>query len=65
MNKYLTTLFVVLQVMTMPALAQREQDLQTILGLGLPVVDVTTEDGEEPTCDLVDLRRHSLRVMSY
>ena len=54
MNKYLTTLFVVLQVMTMPALAQREQDLQTILGLGLPVVDVTTEDGEEPTCDLVE-----------
>ena len=54
MKIQLTTLFVVLQVLTMPALAQREQDLQTILGLGLPVVVVNTEGGEEPTCDLVE-----------
>ena len=33
---------------------QAASDLQTIRGLGLPVVDVSTENGEMPTCDIVE-----------
>lgn len=29
-------------------------DLQTIRSLGLPVVDITTENGEMPTCGIID-----------
>lgn len=53
-KRRLTAVFVVLQALVMSAWSQREQDLQTILSLGLPVVEVTTVDGEEPTCDPVE-----------
>lgn len=33
--------------------ASKAMDFKTIIGLGLPVVDIITENGEMPTCDIV------------
>lgn len=33
--------------------ASKAMDLQTIIGLGLPVVNIITENGEMPTCDII------------
>lgn len=44
--------FLALLLRQMPAWAG--PDLPTILGLGLPVVDIVTRNGEEPTCDIVE-----------
>ena len=45
---------IILILLTFATKASCNIDLGTIIGLGLPVVEISTQNGEEPSCEMVE-----------